>query len=68
MKNLFIINDPVESMVQLATERISTVHSEEAFQETIISVEEVSLLADGFEREIFTKRQLSDVVMKTLEA
>ena len=66
VKNLFIINDPVESMVQLATERISTVHSEEAFQETIISVEEVRRLADGFERGIFTKRQLSDVVMKML--
>ena len=59
MKNLCIVNDPAMSMVKLATDRIST-----AFQETIISVEEMRRLADGFERGTFTKRQLSDVVRK----
>ena len=41
VKNLCIVNDPAESMVKLATDRISTVHSEEPFQDTIISVEEM---------------------------
>ena len=68
VKNLFIINDPAESMVKLSTDRISTVNSEEAFQETIIYVEEMRQLADGFERGIFTKRPLLDVVRKMLEA
>ena len=68
VKNLCIVNDPAMSMVKLATDRISTVHSEEAFQETIISVEEMRRLADGFKPGTFTKRRLSDVVRKMLEA
>ena len=68
VKNLCIVNDPAESMVKLATDRISPVHPEEAFQETIISVEEMHRPADGFKPGTFTKRQLSDVVRKMLEA
>ena len=66
VKNLCIVNDPAERMVKLATDRISTVRSEEAFQETILTVEEMRRLAEDFKRGTFTKEQLSNVVRKML--
>ena len=66
VNNLCIVNDPAERMVKLATDRISTVRSEEAFQETILTVEEMRRLAEGFKRGTFTKEQLSNVVKKML--
>ena len=39
-----VVNDPAERTVQLAQDRISTVRSEEAFQQVVLTVDEMRKL------------------------
>ena len=54
--------------VQLAQDRISTVRSEEAFQQVVLTVDEMRRLSEGFKRNNFTKAELMSVVRKLLAA
>ena len=55
MKKLRIVNDPAERAVKLAGERIGTVRSEKAFQETLLTVKELCSLSSDIKRGKFTK-------------
>ena len=66
VNKLCVVNDPAERIVQLAENRIHTVRSEERFQETLLTVEEMRRLADDFHRGTFTKQQLKTVIRKML--
>ena len=61
-------HDPAERTVQLAQDRISTVRSEEAFQQVVLTVDEMRRLSEGFKRNNFTKAELMSVVRKLLAA
>ena len=66
VKRLSIVNDPAERAVKLAGDRIGTVRSEKAFQETLITVTELRRLSADIKRGTFTKNQLSNVIRKML--
>ena len=66
VKKLCIVNDPAEHAVKLAGERIRTVRSEKAFQETLLTVKELCCLSSDIKRGKFTKNQLSTVIRKML--
>ena len=66
--NLEVVNDPAERTVQLAQDRISTVRNEEAFQQVVLTVDEMRRLSEGFKRNNFTKTELMSVVRKLLAA
>ena len=55
MKKLCIDNDPAGHAVKLAGERIRTVRSEKAFQETLLTVKELRCLSSDIKRGKFTK-------------
>ena len=64
VQKLCFVNDPVERAVKLAGDRICTVRSEKAFQETLLTVQELRRLSADIERGTFTKNQLSTVIRK----
>ena len=66
VKKLCIVNDPAERAVKLAGDRIGTVRSEKAFQETLLTVRELRRLSSDMKRGTFTKNQLSTVIRKML--
>ena len=66
--NIQVVNDPAERTVQLAQQRISTVRSDEAFQQVVLTVDEMRRLSEGFKRNNFTKTELMSVVNKLLTA
>ena len=66
--NIQVVNDPAERTVQLAQQRISTVRSDEAFQQVVLTVDEMRRLSEGFKRNNFTKTELMSVVNKLLAA
>ena len=68
MDNIQVVNDPAERTVQLAQQRISTVRSDEAFQQVVLTVDEMRRLSEGFKRNNFTKTELMSVVNKLLAA
>ena len=63
-----VVNDPAERTVQLAQDRISTVRSEEAFQQVVLTVDEMRQLSEGFKRKTFSKAELMSAVRKLLAA
>lgn len=63
-----VVNDPAERTVQLAQDRISTVRSEEAFQQVVLTVDEMRQLSEGFKRNNFSKAELMSAVRKLLAA
>ena len=66
--NIQVVNDPAERTVQLAQQRISTVRNDEAFQQVVLTVDEMRRLSEGFKRNNFTKTELMSVVHKLLAA
>ena len=52
VKKLCIVNDPAERAVKLAGDRIGTVRSEKAFQDTLLTVKELCCLPSDIERQI----------------
>ena len=66
VKKLCVVNDPAERAVKLAGDRICTVRLEKAFQETLLTVQELRRLSADIERGTFTKNQLSTVIRKML--
>ena len=64
--NMQVVNDPAERIVQLAEEKMKSARGEEKFQESILFVDEMRRLADGFKRNTFTKQQLQSVVERML--
>ena len=68
MDNIQVVNDPAERTVQLAQQRISTVRSDEAFQQVVLTVDEMRRLSEGIKRNNFTKTELMSVVNKLLAA
>ena len=66
VKKLCIVNDPAECPVKLAGDRIGTVRSEKAFQETLLTVKELCRLSSDIKRSKFTKNQLSTFIRKKL--
>ena len=66
VQKLCVVNDPAERAVKLAGDRICTVRSEKAFQETLLTVQELRRLSADIERGTFTKNQLSTVIRKML--
>ena len=66
VKKLCVVNDPAERAVKLAGDRICTVRSEKAFQETLLTVKELQRLSADIKRGTFTKNQLSTVIKKML--
>ena len=63
-----VVNDPAERTVQLAQDRISTVRSEEAFQQVVLTVDEMRQLSEGFKQNNFSKAELMSAVRKLLAA
>ena len=61
-----VVNDPAERTVQLAQDRISTVRSEEAFQQVVLTVDEMRRLSEGFKQNNFSKAELMSAVRKLL--
>ena len=57
-----VVNDPAERTVQLAQDRISTVRSEEAFHQVVLTVDEMRQLSEGFKRNNFSKAELMSAV------
>ena len=55
VKKLCIDNDPAGHAVKPAGERIRTVRSEKAFQETLLTVKELRCLSSDIKRGKFTK-------------
>ena len=66
VQKLCVVNDPAERAVKLAGDRICTVRSEKAFQETLLTVRELRCLSADIKRGTFTKNQLSTVIRKML--
>ena len=66
VQKLCFVNDPAERAVKLAGDRICTVRLEKAFQETLLTVQELRRLSADIERGTFTKNQLSTVIRKML--
>ena len=66
VQKLCVVNDPAKRAVKLAGDRICTVRSEKAFQETLLTVQELRRLSADIERGTFTKNQLSTVIRKML--
>ena len=66
--NIQVVKDPAERTVQLAQQRISTVRNDEAFQQVVLTVDEMRRLSEGFKRNNFTKTELMSVVNKLLAA
>ena len=68
VQNLNVVNDPSERSVQLAEKRIKTVKSEGRFQDTLLTVHELSLLSRGFKRDRFSKSELQTIINKLMAA
>ena len=66
VQKLCVVNDPNERAVKLAGNRICTVRSEKAFQESLLTVQELRRLSADIERGTFTKNQLLTVIRKML--
>ena len=67
VNNMTCVNDPSERVVQLAEKRVKTVRSEERFQETLLTVQELNLLSAGLKRDRFNKNDLQKVIAKLME-
>ena len=63
---LCVVNDPAERAVKAAGDRIGSVRSEKAFQDTLLTVDELRRLSSDIKRDTFTKKQLSTVIKKML--
>ena len=59
----FGISSPV---VQLAEDRMKSARSEAMFQDTVLFVDEMQRLADGFKRGNFSKAKLQGVIQRLL--
>lgn len=68
VQNLTVVNDPSERIVQLAEKRIKTVKSEGRFQDTLLTVHELSLLSRGFKRDRSSKLELQTIISKLMAA
>ena len=66
VKKLCVVNDPAERAVKLAGDRICTVRSEKALQETLLTVQELRRPSADIEQGTFTKNQLLTVIRKML--
>ena len=66
VKKLCVVYDPAERAVKLAGGSICTVRSEKAFQETLLTVQELRRLSADIERGTFTTNQLPTVIRKML--
>ena len=61
-----MVNDPAERIVQLAEDRMKSARSEAMFQDTVLFVDEMQRLADGFKRGKFSKAKLQGVIQRLL--
>ena len=52
--------------MKAAGDRIGSVRSEKAFQDTLLTVDELHRLSSDIKRDTFTKKQLSTVIKKML--
>jgi len=64
--NMMVVNDPAERIVQLAEDRMKSARSEAMFQDTVLFVDEMQRLADGFKRGNFSKAKLQGVIQRLL--
>ena len=62
VNNMTCVNDPSERVVQLAEKRVKTVRSEERFQETLLTVQELNLLSAGLKRDRFNNNDLQKLM------
>ena len=56
---LCVVNDPAERAVKAAGDRLSSVRSEKAFQDTLLTIDELRRLSSDIKCDTFTKKQLS---------
>ena len=63
---LCVVNDPAEQAVRAAGDRISSIRSEQNFQATLLTVDELRRLSSDIKRGTFTKKQLTTVIQKML--
>ena len=63
---LCIVNDTAERAVKAAGDRLGSVRSEKAFQDALLTIDELRRLSSDIKRDTFTKKQLSTVIKKML--